>query len=395
MTTAGLRETAPPPGRRRALARLRYVPLILLMIAVVAATAVGFVESRSDDESSSSRTSGAAPARATLPAACAPAVDQGIDAEHWRDDALEPASEATFSREIARSPAGHVRGRGGWMFFTDGQAKDFSQAVGRERQGPSSVERWSDYLAGMQRTAEAGGSRFYVMIAPAKWDVRPDRLPTWAQRLRGTNSLDHLMVTHPELPFVDVRAALREAPEPTYSPLNSHWTDFGGYVAWQAATACLRADGLGAAVDVPAITGVDRVADRNEFAADGVELSATPGWTQPVLAAAHPTTTITDIDTGERVQPLPGDEVDLTQLPVRTTTKGAQSPDTLLVLRDSTGNALSPLWSTSFARTIQYQHPVGEMGAPVDLAAIVDDNRPDVTIFTMTERYLSFDPPAS
>ncbi|KQX71786.1 hypothetical protein [Aeromicrobium sp. Root472D3] len=396
MTGDGLRETAPPPGRRRgALARLRYVPLILLVLAVIVATVLGVVETRSaDDEKTSARTSGTAPAGPSLPAVCAPAVDQQIDVEHWRDDQLEPAAETAFARGIARSAPGHVRGRDGWLFFTDAQAKDFSQAVGRERQGPSSIARWNDYLGDMRRAAQARGGRFYVMIAPAKWDVRHDRLPTWAQRLRGTTSLDRLMQVYPELPFVDVRAALRDASEPTYSPLNSHWTDFGGYVAWQAATACLRADGVDG-VDVPPITGVDVTDDRNEFAADGVSDPDEPAWTQPRLAAAHPDTTITSIATGATLQPLPGDVVDMTQLPVRTSTSGAQSSETLLVLRDSTGSALSPLWSTSFARTVQYQHPVGEMGAPVDLAAIVDRERPDVTIFTMTERYLSFDPPTS
>jgi hypothetical protein len=401
MTDDGLRETASPPGRGRAAAGLKYVPLTVLMLLVVTAVVLGVIESRSIDRresASAAAPAGEAKAKATLPPVCAPPVDQGIDVEHWRDDDRESASEATFERELAGEKPGYVTGRGGWLFFNDIQIKDLSQAVGRERQGRRQVARWNTYLTGLKRAAEAKGGRFYILIGPAKWDVYPDRLPRWAADLRGTNSLDHLQAEHPELPFIDVRAPLRSAGAkvPTYSPLNSHWTDYGGYVAWQAVTACLRADGAaGPELDVPAIRGVERVADVNEFATDGVELPAEPQATRPRYRSPHPVTTVVARKTGDTIEPRGDDVVDTSELPVETRTTGAQTDETLLVLRDSFGNALSPLWSTSFARTVQYQHPVGEMGAPVDLPAVVDDVRPDITIFTMTERYLWFDPPTS
>lgn len=399
MTDDGVRTIAPAPGRRSSFAGVRYVPLIILMLCVVAATVVGRVQSgaQKDDADRAAAAARAAEGKPSLPAVCAPPVDQGIDVEHWRDDEREPASEAAFMQRMAGEKPGYVTGRKGWLFFNDIQAKDFSQAVGRERQGRKQVAKWDAYLRGMKRDAEAKGGRFFVMIAPAKWDVYPDRLPGWAQDLRGTNSLDHLMAEHPDLPFIDVRAPLRAAAaeHPTYAPLNSHWTDYGGYVAWKAATACLRAADVGdRSLDVPAISGVERVDDLNEFAADGVELPAQPQWTKPVYRSPHPATTVTDVRTGAPVQPLAGDMIDTTQLPVETRTADAQSSKTLLAFRDSTGSALSPLWSTSFARTVQYQHAVGAMGKPVDLPALIDTVRPDVTIFMMTERYLSFDPPA-
>lgn len=293
---------------------------------------------------------------------------------------------------------GYVTGRDGWLFFNDSQVNDLSQAVGRDRLTRTPIERWNAYFSQMRREAEARGGHFYILIAPAKWDVYPDLLPTWAQKLRGTNSLDRLMAAHPELPFIDVRQPLREAgqDQPTYSRLNSHWTDYGGWVAWKAATACLRAVGdVDAAVDAPAIDGVYVVGDQNEFADDGVEQPADPQRTIPDFVAPHPATTITDIKTGADVQIGVDDILDTPMLPAITSTPQAQSSKTMLVLRDSTGRALSPLWSTSFARTVQYQHPIGAMGAPVDMKRLVDRFRPDITFFTMTERYLSFDPPAS
>jgi hypothetical protein len=235
MTSDGLRTVAPAPGRRSSFAGARYVPLIILMVCVVAATIVGTVHERSqrdDSDQAAVAARAAVDRKPSLPAVCAPPVNQGITVEHWRDDEREAASEAVFSQRMTDEKPGYVTGRGGWLFFNDIQAKDFSQAIGRERQGRKQVAEWDAYLSGMKREAEADGGQFFVMIAPAKWDVYPDRLPGWARDLRGTNSLDHLMAQHPELPFIDVRAPLRAAApeEPTYSPLNSHWSDYGGYV---------------------------------------------------------------------------------------------------------------------------------------------------------------------
>lgn len=234
------------------------------------------------------------------------------------------------------------------------------------------------------------------MIAPAKGDVYPGRLPNWAQDLRGFVSLDLLMKTHPELPFIDTRPELREAGQvnATYSPLNSHWTYYGGYVAWQTVTSCLRAsDTAFASLSVPPISGVTARADFNEFASFEVVPSVQPTWTVPVYSEPLPATTAVSLVSGDPVQ-LDGDNVvDMTQLPVETTSENAQSDLTLLALRDSTGSALSPLWSTSFAHTVQFQHGVGGTGEVLNVGSLVSKYKPNVTLFVMTERYLDYGPP--
>jgi len=389
-----LRTDPPPPGRRQAMARARYVPLVVLMICVVVATVVGRMEIRSDADRSSSQDTPDA-LHASLPAACAPRVDQGLTSEPWRDQTVREASEETFRQRTAAEHPAYIKGRDDWLFFSDVQVQDFSQAIGRQRLTASQVRAWVAYLSEMRRDVEAQGGQFYIVVAPAKWDVYPQKLPMWAQKLRGSNSLDRLMHAHPELPFVDVRSALRGAEELTYSPLDSHWSLYGGHVAWEAATACLRAaNDANSGLRVPEISGVDLVADNNEFAADGVKLPVEPSRTQPVYAKPHPATTVTSIQTGASVAPGPLDTIDMLDLPVETRTPDAQSDQTLLAFRDSTGSALSGQWSASFNRTIQYQHPIGGMGAPVDVPALVEKYRPDITIFSMTERYLALGPPS-
>ena len=43
---------------------------------------------------------------------------------------------------------------------------------------------------------------------------------------------------------------------------------------------------------------------------------------------------------------------------------GRPDPAKLLTLRDSTGDALSPLWSWSFGTTVQYGHEIGMNNEP-------------------------------
>jgi hypothetical protein len=205
------------------------------------------------------------------------------------------------------------------------------------------------------------------------------------------------MTEHPDLPWIDPRAALRKAAKKndTYEPLDSHWTPYGGYVAWQAITKCLRAaDEALKPVDAPAITGVGIAANSNEFAAYGVA-SGKPRRTYPIYAAAHPETTVTHLPDGALIANYPDHVTDTVQAPLETSTPNAQGPGlTLLTLRDSTGNALSPLWSTSFGTTVQYGHGINQLGLrPPDLAELVATHQPDVVLFVITERFLTYRAP--
>lgn len=296
----------------------------------------------------------------------------------------------------------YVRGERGWLYFNDWQINDFSQALGRIQLNRSQVNAWAKYLGGLEQAAATRGSRFYIVIAPAKWDVYPQYLPLWARKLRGTTSLDRLMKAHPELPFIDPRAALQEAATQhnTYEPLNSHWTPYGGYVAWKAITACLRkaAPDQFARADVPPLLSVGRVASANEFERVDIVPPSRPARTIPVYVVPHVSTTVRSVATGQQLK-VPDDVVDTTLLPVETRSPAAQTRLHLLALRDSTGDALSPLWSETFSRTTQYTHPVGctsdtcAATASYHFPALLDRTHPDVTLFVMTERYLGYGPP--
>lgn len=390
-------EIAQRPSRAHG---LRLVPLVLLVVCALAAGIGGqFVPFRAAPlpEAAVAAAPPPPPKKSSLPDRCALPVRQGLRGrEPWLDPALRAKSEKRFVKHLAREQPAYVEGEDGWLFWNDWQVSDASQSVGRLTLDASGVADWARYLKGLRRDAEKSGSQFYVMVAPAKWDVYPRLLPSWARDLRGTVSLDLLMKAHPELPFIDVRSPLRTAARKndTYEPLDSHWTPYGAYVAWKAATRCLRAvspnnEPLG----VPDILGVGNVAPSNEFTPQGVVPGPDAVRTVPTYSEPLPPVTVTSIDSGAAVQPQPGNVVDGSVLPVQTRTSNAQSDDTLLVLRDSTGGALSPLWEASFARTVQLSHGLGTTGPFPDVRALARTYRPDITMIVLTERYLGYEPP--
>ena len=147
-----------------------------------------------------------------------------------------------------------------------------------------------------------------MVVAPANWDVYPHKLPRGPSGCGAAPVLQTLMREHPDLPWIDTRSALREAARtnPTYEPLNSHWTPYGGYVAWKAIARCLRVTtpGAGSPNRRPPITGVGVAAGPNEFGYYGVP-DGRRGAPYPLYAAEHPATTITHLPDGARSRTAP------------------------------------------------------------------------------------------
>ena len=380
-------------GRSGLLVWYRYIPLVLLLIAVVVMAGVGITtKARSTPAAPAAVAEQVAPAG--LPEVCSPGVDQGLVAEPWFDPALLDSSEAQFQAATQNADPVYVTGRDGWAFWNDGQVNDLSQSLGRVSLDPAGVDAWATYFSTLQTIAAESGSSFYVVIAPAKWDVYPQQLADWAQPLRGTVSFDKLRAAHPELPLIDTRTALREASESTntYTPLNSHWNGYGAYVAWDQITQCLTTNETAlAGISAPEISGISGGPDHNEYAAQGLVAAGADDWKTPDYE--HLPTTVTSLESGTTIADVPDNIVDLTLLPVRTHTDGAQSDKSLLVISDSTSTSLSPLMSQSFADTVMYQHNVGVPARDVDFRRIVSQHPSDVTLFVMTERYLGFPPP--
>lgn len=391
-STTGLRDTpeSKPSWRRKH--RWRLVPFFLLILLVIAATIAGLVWKGQQSPLGEGVIEPTAEPGEPLDAACTP-------------DFAEPAADPWGPESAAESEAvwqSHAEEIGGyWFEGDDGQVllgeanwSNLSQAVGRTRLSPEHVEAWDGYLSNMRADLAERGLDLYVVVAPAKWQIVPEALPDWMEQLRGPGHFAQLQEELPGLPWVDVRPAMAEAAEttPVYAPLNSHWTDYGAAVAFGQVAACMRASdpALASMPDLP-VDGAEFVADRNEFA--GVGLPREPGldWTVPVWSQEPPAMTIVGPDGVEQ-------EADATasllmgQLPATTRTPSAPVDQHVLLVRDSTGDQLAPMFQTMFRQTTQIRSSLETPSGMPDVAAEADAVGADAVVLVMTQRYLEIVP---
>ena len=418
MTSEPTPDDATIAQRPRLVSRLRLLPLGVLVLLVATAAVVGVVRGtpvttgapasasptekehkghKADKgEGTDSTAQKAQQAAERARKACQPKYATGIKSEPWQGKA-RATSERTFQKRIKKENPAYVKGKEGWLFFTDLYNENFSQALGRTTQNKLQQKAWVKFIKKSAATVKNAGGDYRVVVMPANWDIYPQKLPTWARSLRGTTSLQNLMKAHPELPWIDTRAALKKAAKKhdTYEPLNSHWTPYGGYVAWQAITKCLQATNPTlSTISAPPITGVGIEANANEFGPNGVP-DGKPARTYPLYAQPHPGVVMTHLPDGAVIDNSADFTTDTLQTPLKTVTTGAQAPGvTMLTLRDSTGNALSPLYSWSFGTTVQYAHGIAQSGfKPPNLSQLMSTYHPGLVLFVITERFMSEKPP--
>lgn len=281
-----------------------------------------------------------------------------------------------------------VMGRDGWMFLGDVQNANFSQAIGRRQLSEAEIGNWSTQVAAQEQWLATRGIPMMFVVGPAKWGVYGDKLPAWSDDIRREQPFDQVLGAHPELPLVDLRepvAAAREQAE-TYSPLNSHWTNYGAYVGWTALAPQIE-QLVGEPVAVPALDSVEHTFGHSEFEVSMGIRTPNP-WTEPVLADELPTRTATGGD-GTLIELSGLDQTSLLDLPRTTTNPDAGNDLTALVLRDSMGDALSPYLESSFGTLVQVRHNIDNPAETPNLQAMVDLLQPDVVIYEMAERHFN------
>jgi len=368
--------------------RYRDLPLVLLTIASLVAAVVGWVtQYRLDTAAAAPAPVSSSPGTVGGDAdACRPGIAQP-DSEPWIDGDGEASSRWEANAAALADPV--VRGRDGWAFYNDQVEENFSQAVGRRFLTVAEVGAWHDYFSALDTALAEQGIELSIQISPSATSVYPEQLPAWTDGIVGSTPLDQFLAASPDLPIVDFRHDLRAAAETNavYTPVNSHWTDWGGYIAWQSYAACHDATHPDAEpLWVPDVDGVESTRIYNEYADYGIP-DAGPAWTVPVFAEPFGDVEITTAD--GTVTTVEGtSQVGLGMLPASTETAGARSDRTALILRDSMGNSLTPYWGQVFAKTWQIQHRYDDWSSPPDYRALVAEHQPDVVIVQLAERHL-------
>lgn len=289
-----------------------------------------------------------------------------------------------------------VEGRDGFDFWGDQQSYNISQALGRAPWLDEQLSQWLAYFTVIDEELQEDGRELVIVVAPAKWELYRDKLPPWADDIQGLTHLEQFLSHSGDLPVVDARGAMdaakREAP--VYSAVNTHWTPYGAYAAWQQIVVCaatLYPDSIWSRVTVPAMTGIDVGVAPNEFTPYG-NTSTVSDWTTPNLPPAPPvSSTITGADGGTQAGPSDG-AIGLLDMPAYTSSPAGVGR--ALIMRDSMGEALAPAWSQAFGQTCQLRHNLDYPDQRPDVVSEAARCDADTVLYVFTERYFAQVPPA-
>lgn len=128
-----------------------------------------------------------------------------------------------------------IIGRDGWLFFSGGHTVDYYR--GTHPFSEEEVDRWVRVIRARRDWLKARGIRYLFVVAPGKCTIYPEYMPRSLNKVRDELRWDQLLkrLRGPDgVDVVDLRPALwkAKAVRRTYHKNDSHWNDFGAYVAY-------------------------------------------------------------------------------------------------------------------------------------------------------------------
>jgi alginate O-acetyltransferase complex protein AlgJ len=155
--------------------------------------------------------------------------DRLLTIDHWIKAAIFGVSSAPTV----------LVGKQGWLYFTgeDGKALDrWYRGIGAFTD--ADIETLRVELLRRREYLDHLGIAYVVVVVPEKYSVYPEFLPEWVSRVAATSALDRIaddLSHHPELHFIDLRAALRDSKqrERVYYKTDSHWNFLGASVGYR------------------------------------------------------------------------------------------------------------------------------------------------------------------
>ncbi|WP_313354662.1 alginate O-acetyltransferase AlgX-related protein [Microbacterium sp.] len=382
--------------RSRAQRIAYFVPLILLLIAVLVMTLIGVGAKRAmQAEAARIQQSvlGQESQQSSLPQMC---VSEGFSTgavDIWTGPKTA-SSDAEYAMHTEVQGM-RVQGRDGFDFWGDEQSHNFSQALGRAPWLDEQLAQWITYFSDLDARLQQDGRDLVIVVVPAKWELYREKLPEWTDDLQGKTHLDQFLERSGDLPIVDVREAMQVAKRnaPVYSAVNTHWSPYGAYAAWQQIVGCaadLYPESVWQRIQIPEASEVTIDVAPNEFVPYG-NTSSAEDWAVPTLTGLDSVRSRITASDGTAVPGPTDGSVGLLDMPAKT--ESDSGTGRALIMRDSTGEALAPIWASTFQTTCQERHNLDYPGNRPD---VVDQARTcdaDTVLFAFTERYFAQSPP--
>ena len=283
---------------------------------------------------------------------------------------------ARLHAALGTSPTDQVViGTDDWLYY-GGTLPDY---LGQSSLSERGLRNAAHNLGLVQRYVQAHDAVFAFTLAPNKNTLYPQHMPYYYLQTSEPSNAERLKsyLAEEDVNYIDLFEVFDQAQSAGtwYLKRDSHWDNRGALLATQALL-----KGIGRS---PMDLSVDDAQPRDDFVGD-------------LQSMLHPYDARTEVNwyfsgynddagfSGARWSYVEGSDV--TDSTVRTAVVESQAQEakgTLVMYRDSFGNALLPLWSTQFAKAT-YSKLV-----PYDIAMAVSEEA-DVVIIERAERHASY-----
>jgi alginate O-acetyltransferase complex protein AlgJ len=146
-----------------------------------------------------------------------------------------------FSRIRSRVPGLIVGnnvlvGKDGWLFVTQNRTMDDFRGI--IRLSPQQLDTIKNTMEDRKEWLAMFGIKYLLVIAPAKWEIYPDKVPGNLNRVSERTVLDQIisfLQDHSDIDLLDLRRPLRELKGlyPVYHKVDTHWNNVGLFAAVQ------------------------------------------------------------------------------------------------------------------------------------------------------------------
>lgn len=318
-------------------------------------------------------------------------IDSSIKAAYKMDYVTGLVNVLRTKLGYSSSPEQAVVGRDGWLFLGDRYATSISSKRGAgvpSQEQMLNARKYRDHIAEYARSNGAVGTFF--IIPPNKEDVYPENLPQWAKTQTQKNFSDLFLeeldgkVINPLPLLLDKK---RETQLPLYFKTDSHWNDFGAWVAYRQMESFIGGE----------LSGIEFLTDddilinpsghlRGGDIASFLFMRDLVEDINPTITFKNPVTIeIRDVNTDEVTYKGPNRPLLRQPEPVVITANNAKNKLRVLWLRDSFGNALSPMMAATFSDVIQ-QDWAAVFNNPDLLEKLISEQKPELVIFTIVGR---------
>ncbi len=292
---------------------------------------------------------------------------------------------------VSTRPEQVVVGRAGWLFAGNQYSQTISakrrdadsQDDAADRRRAAATEAWSQWLE------RQGVEDWRILVCPDKDGIYPELLPAW-YRLAKNAPIDSAMRHVDPRVVIDVRPAMHMAHAtetlPLYLRTDTHWTERGAFVAYDAwARSEIRAGGHLAWLDTNQVDFNVRRIPAGDLARVLQISDAAGDLTASVIIgdAKSRGRTLADAFTGRSLALSTLARVETPTEPIITRSPGALNTQRLLWLHDSFGAALRPFVDATFSEVIELDR---ETATPARFEKLVRDFHPNRVLISVVER---------